>query len=78
MEGATRGYFQREKRVTRTRGKEQLEKIKDGAGKRRGRDWEDHTILQFLVLGEGPIWEHICSNEHCPGVLQHLREPHLG
>lgn len=37
-----------------------------------------HTILQLLVLGEGPIWEHSSSSERCPGVLQHLKEPHLG
>lgn len=38
----------------------------------------DHTILQLLILGEGPVWKHISSNEHGPGVLQHLKEPHLG
>lgn len=75
MEGATRGFFQRETSVTKTGGKKQLEKIKVVG--RRGRDQEDHTILQFLILGEGPIWEHVRSKEHCPGVLQHLREPPL-
>ena len=48
------------------------------AGEDQGCGREDHTILQFLVLGEGPIWEHTCSSEHCPGVLQHLREARLG
>lgn len=70
-EGAPqRAFPERKRKVTRTRGKEQLEKIKVAG--------EDRTILQFLVLGEGPIWEHTCSSEHCPGVLQHLREARLG
>lgn len=43
-----------------------------------GQSWGDHTILQLLILGEGPVGKHISSSEHCPGVLQHLKEPHLG
>lgn len=49
-----------------------------GNGWSREQCWGDHTILQLLILGEGPVWKHIGSNEHCPGVLQHLKEPHLG
>ena len=69
--GNTRG----KRRVTNTEGKEQLEKVKVVG--RRQRDWEDCTILQLLILGEGPVWQHVRSDEYCPGVLQHLREPHL-
>lgn len=69
------GTSREKKRVTRTGGKKPLKKIQVVA-RRRGH-WEAHTILQLLVLGEGPIWEHVCSSEHSPGVLQHLREPCL-
>ena len=55
--------------------KDQLENTRVAGSK--AKCWGDHTVLQLLVLGEGPIRENIGSGEYCPGVLQHLQEPHV-
>lgn len=64
--------------TSREEKKSDKNKREGAAGEDQSCSGEDHTILQFLVLREGPIWEHTCSSEHCPGVLQHLREARLG